>query len=164
MAIGLHGQSGRLVLSHVEEECPKTEIVHVPTHRLSMEVPIVVVMQKKCGNVETFHVQVSVWQKQTIECIERPCASGHITLCLYYNFVCVCCMCACVHACMCACMCDEKAICHYFILKTKTTYSFTILIYSFTCFSFFVFVCTICASCGLYFTLFCRCLNYIKHN
>ena len=65
MAIGLHGQSGRLVLSHVEEkEGPKTEIVHVPTHRHNMEVPIVVVMQKKCRNVETFHVQVSVWQNK----------------------------------------------------------------------------------------------------
>ena len=63
MVVGLHGQSGRLVLSHVEES-PKTEIVHVPTHRHYMEVPIVVVMQKKCRNVETFHVQVSVWQNK----------------------------------------------------------------------------------------------------
>ena len=61
MAIGLRGQSGRLVLSHVEEG-PKTEFVHVPTLRHNMEVPSVVVMQKKCRNVETFHVQVSVWQ------------------------------------------------------------------------------------------------------
>ena len=58
MAIGLRGQTGRLVLSHVEE-VPKTDIVHAPTHCLSMEVPVAV-MQKKHRLVENTHVQVSV--------------------------------------------------------------------------------------------------------
>ena len=58
MAIGLRGQTGRLVLSHVEEG-PKTDIVHAPTHRLGMEVPVVV-MQKKHRLVENSHVQVGV--------------------------------------------------------------------------------------------------------
>ena len=59
MAIGLRGQSGRLVLSHVEE-VPKTDIVHAPTHHLGMEVPTVAVMQKKHRLVENNHVQVCV--------------------------------------------------------------------------------------------------------
>ena len=61
MVVGHRGQSGSLVLTHVGEG-PKREIIHVPTHRHNMEVPIVVVMQKICRNVQKFHVQVSVWQ------------------------------------------------------------------------------------------------------
>ena len=63
MVVGLRGQSGSLVLTHVGEG-PKREVIHVPTHHHNMEVPSVVVMQKIYRNVETFHVQVSVWQNK----------------------------------------------------------------------------------------------------
>ena len=72
MAIGLRGQSGRLVLSHVEEG-PKTEFVHVPTHHLSMEVSVAV-MQKKHRLVENIHVQVrvSVWSEKALSVKHPP--------------------------------------------------------------------------------------------
>ena len=80
MAIGHHGQTGRLVLSHVEEG-PKTDIVHAPTHRLSMEVPTVAVMQKKHRLVEisNTHVQVSVEKCREI-CL-------YMCLTVYYHCV-----------------------------------------------------------------------------
>ena len=59
MAVGLHGQSGRLVLSYVEQG-PKRELVHVPNQHLPMEVLAVMVMQKKLRRVNNLHVQVSV--------------------------------------------------------------------------------------------------------
>ena len=85
--------------------------------------------------------------KQTIECIECPWGSGRRTVCLYCNCVCVCvCVCARVRACVCVCCVhDEKAICEYFMIKTKTTYSLTILIYSFL---------------GLFF-VFSLCVQYV---
>ena len=46
MAVGLHGQSGRLVLSYVGQ-VPKRELVHVHSQLLQTEVLSVMVMQKK---------------------------------------------------------------------------------------------------------------------
>ena len=81
MAIGLRGQSGRLVLSHVEEG-PKTEFVHVPTHRLSMEVSVAV-MQKKHRLVENIHVQVrvSVWSEKALSVKPTPTSDYVQILC-----------------------------------------------------------------------------------
>ena len=59
MAVGLHGQSGRLALSYVGQG-PKRELGHVPNQHLRMEVLSVMVMQKKLRRVNNLHVQVSV--------------------------------------------------------------------------------------------------------
>ena len=90
---------------------------------------------QECGDVPCPGKCVA---KQTIECMERPCASGHRTLFLYYNCVCgvvwcgvvwcgvVWCgvvWCGVVWCGVCVCVCcvhDEKAICEYFMIKIKT--------------------------------------------
>ena len=58
MAVGVGGQNGSLVLSHVGQG-PKRELAHVPTHRLKTEVPFVEVYHKK-NRCVAFHVKVSV--------------------------------------------------------------------------------------------------------
>ena len=72
MAIGIRGQTGRLVLSHVEE-VPKADIVHAPTHRLGMEVPTVAVMQKKHRLVEISNTRVQVSVEKCREVFVSTC-------------------------------------------------------------------------------------------
>ena len=65
--VGLCGQSGSIVLAHVGEDSHR-ELVHVPTHRLSLEVSFVVVIQKKQKRVKKIRVQVSVCNKMDFTC------------------------------------------------------------------------------------------------